>query len=141
MYYIDNYRDLCKQEEIHIETVQIFETEEYALTKLLFSNCPEPLKGMDYSSEGHGSKDFTSYDRTCARIQEVKRKIKIEKQLYMEISEAKEKIRTQIESLEGIYHRVAFYRDIKCMKLKDIAKALNKTEGYIENISCKINAM
>lgn len=141
VYYIDNYKDLCKQVEIHIETVEILETEKYALEKLLVNNAPKDIKGLDYSSEGHGSKNFTSFDRTYTRLQEVKRKIKIEKELYMEMADAKENVKVQIASLDGIFHKVAFLRDIEGMKLKDIAKKLCKTEGYIENISSKLNAM
>ena len=140
MDYIDNYRDLCKQMEIHAETIEILETEKYSLEKLLFKE-PQGLKAINYDNEVHGSNNFTSYDRTYIRLQEVKRKIKIEKDLYMEMNDSKEKIKDFIGTLEGIYHRVAFMRDIQGMKLKEIAKSLNKTEGYIENISSRINAM
>lgn len=139
MFYVDTYKDICKQLEIHSETISSLETEKYALEKLLFSNAPGMIKGMDYSGQPHGSKDFTSYDRTLIRLNKVKAKLEIEKELLMELNESKERIKTQVNGLEGIYHRVAFLRDIEGKKLEDIANILHRGKSYIENISSNLN--
>ena len=137
MDFINNYKDLCKQLEIHSETIDALETERYGLEKLLECNKPKDIKAIDYSGQPIGSKDFTSYDRTIARIAEISRKIKIEKELYGEMNDSKEKIKTQVEALQGINYRVAYMRDIKGMKLEDIANELNKSLDWIRHISVK----
>lgn len=138
---INNYKDLSKQICIHLETIQVLETELYGLQKLLKNTAPQGYKGIDYSGMPHGSADYTSFDRIISRLQKVKEKLKIEKELYQELLDSQDRIKDYLSKLDGIHYKVAYMRDVEYKDLKTIAAELGKSEGYIKNISSETYKM
>ncbi len=128
MFLDDNYKDICIQIQMYTEIIDTQEIELYSLNKII-------------EKEKRTVENIYSYNRTILRIRELKDNIKALKYVLIELSKSKHRIKRQVASFEGIYYQVALLRDIKGIKLQEIATILNKSLGYIQNISSKINQM
>lgn len=132
---IKNYKDLCLEIDIQKIRVREIENEIRQLKKLL--EGPKELTGIDYSKQPGGQIIHVPLDRVFDRLVRLEEKLKLEKKILKEKAEAKNKIESRLENLTGLDYKVVYLRDIKGMKLEDIAEELGYSKRHIERISAR----
>ena len=133
----NSYLDLCNEIEAWKARVKAYEAEREALWRLAKLDGPTDISGIDYSRP--------PVQTTCQigmlEAIEMIRKIDSHMLIHIEAITNMEKQRDEIESLmlktEIIDKKVIFLRDIKKMKLTEIADHLGYAYGHIKHVSAR----
>lgn len=132
---IKNYKDLCLEIDIQKIRVREIENEIRQLKKLL--EGPKELTGIDYSKQPGGQIIHVPLDRVFDRVVRLEEKLDVEKEILREKIRAKKEIDERLLKLKGLDYKVVYLRDIKGMKLEDIAEELGYSKRHIERISAR----
>lgn len=132
---IKNYKDLCLEIDIQKIRVREIENEIRQLKKLL--EGPKELTGIDYSKEPGGQIIHIPLDKVFDRVVRLEEKLDVEKEILREKIRAKKEIDERLLKLKGLDYKVVYLRDIKGMKLEDIAEELGYSKRHIERISAR----
>lgn len=132
---IESYKNLCIHIEIHELIIESLNREIEELKKTL--SGPKDISGIDYSKEPRAPMVPMSFDRIIERLKRLQFNIELEERVLKHKIETKKKIEAKIKMLDGLDQQVVRLRDLEGMQLQDIAYRLDKSLGYIQNISSR----
>lgn len=95
------------------------------------------LTGIDYSKDPGGTPIQIPLDRALDRIDRLLSKLEQEQEILEIQKEARREIHKKLDKLKGIDHSVVYHRDIRGMKLEDIAEKLGYSEAHIKRVSSR----
>lgn len=133
------YQDLVTEIEILETRLQDMIGERDFLRKSMYANGPKNIGVIDYSKD-RVQNGFVpmSLDRILERLNKIDDDIEWTTELINVKKDALRKIETLIESLEGLEQRVAYLRDVKGLKLYEIARQLGYSHDWIKRISSRV---
>jgi len=138
--FIPSYNDLCTEIEMLKLRIEDIETEREYLLKSMYDNAPiDNLGAVDHSKDyvQNGYVPMT-LDKIVDRLNTIDKSMS---DLYR-IKEAKEDTKQTIEKmfddLEGLEYKVAYMRDVRKMRLQDIADELGYSYDHIRRISSMV---
>ncbi|RKD26696.1 hypothetical protein BEP19_15940 [Ammoniphilus oxalaticus] len=139
--FIPSYNDLCTEIDMLELRIEDMERERDYLRKSMYDNAPiNNLGAIDYSREivqnGYVPMPLDKITDRMKRIDHTLddlRRLKSGKEKYRKAIEKK------LDSLEGLAYKVAYMRDLKKMRLREIAEELGYSLVHIKRISSKIN--
>ncbi|HLN89024.1 MAG TPA: hypothetical protein VK253_03060 [Candidatus Binatia bacterium] len=105
----------------------------------MYDNAPRFNPVLDYSKDmvQNGYVPM-SLDKILERLNKIDDSIAMVLEVLKAKKDALTKIEIMLEKLEGLEYRVAYMRDIKKMRLFDIAKELGYSHDWIKRISSRI---
>lgn len=118
--------------------IEGYEKEKELLIKLMYSNAPKGISGMNYSGMPKGSKNYMSLDRIVDGIEKLDSALYIETSLLENMENTKSKIDGKIQNLQGVKYKVAYLKEIEGKTYKEIAAELNMSEDRIKHIGAEI---
>lgn len=134
---IKSYQELCDEIEIWKSRVKAYEAEIRALYQLGNIYGPSGVTGIDYSKDRVQGGTHIGFDTFLMRLYEIEAKISVQEKAIKEMIEAKDNIERKLDTMTGIDHQVVYLRDIKCMKLQEIADELHFSIDYIKKVSAR----
>lgn len=134
-----SYKDLVTEIEILETRLREMEREREFLRKSMYDNAPRFNPVLDYSKDmvQNGYVPM-SLDKILERLNKIDDSIAMVLEVLKAKKDALTKIEIMLEKLEGLEYRVAYMRDIKKMRLFDIAKELGYSHDWIKRISSRI---
>lgn len=133
------YSNLLVEIEMLETRIQDMEREKEFLRKSMYANSPQFKGVVDYSKDHvTGGPMPLSLDKILERLNKIDDSIDVLDQILNEKKRSKERIESMLGDLKGIKNQVAYMRDIKGMRLQEIADELGKSHEHIRRISSQI---
>jgi hypothetical protein len=134
---IKSYQELCREIEIWESRDRAYQAEIQALNQLANIYGPSGVSGIDYSKDRVQSSSHIGFETYLLRLFEIEAHIKVHEKALKEMKLAREQIEKTIENMSGIDRKVVYLRDIKGMKLEEIADELHFSIVYIKKVSAR----
>ena len=135
-YFIQNYKDLLTQIEIHENIIENAEkNKEYYIKQL---HEPKDIKAICYDGMPHGNYSEISLDRIVEYINKYDSMVEIETNILQQLEKAKDEIDKKINSLTGLYFKVAYMKEIEGKTLQEIADKLGYSIDRIKQVSAEL---
>jgi hypothetical protein len=132
------YSNLLAEIEMLEIRISDMEIEREYLRKSMYANAPQFKGVVDYAKEYvTGGLMPLPLDKIIERLNKIDDSLNVLYQLLTEKKTSKERINIMLASLEGIDNKVVYMRDIKGMRLKEIAVELGYSLDRIKQISCR----
>lgn len=115
------------------------EREREFLRKSMYANSPQFKGVVDYSKEHvTGGLMPLPLDKIIERLNKIDDSLSVLDQILNEKKRSKERLEIALGSLNGVEYKVAYMRDIKRMRLQEIADELGYSHEHIRRISSRI---
>jgi DNA-directed RNA polymerase specialized sigma24 family protein len=138
LYYIENYKDLLAQIDIHENILDNARTEQKYYQKQLTATWPHDISAMNMDGMPHGNFSPLSLDKIVENLQRCQSMIDIEEDILQRLRQTKQDIDSKINSLQGLYFKVANMRYIRGMTLQEIASELDYSLDRIKQVSAEL---
>lgn len=138
--FIPSYIDLSTEIDILETRIRDMEREREFLRKSMYDNAPiANLGAMDYSRDKvqNGYVPMT-LDRIIERLNSIDESLTKMYDLRNGKKDTKKAIEKMLGDLEGLEYKVAYMRDVKKMRLYEIASELGYSHDHIKRISSRI---
>ena len=99
---------------------------------------PKELTGVDYSEEKEQGQHYDTY-YVMDRIIKINAELDYINKILAEKHKIKKEIEDKLSELEGINYKVMYYKQVKGLKLKEVAEKLGYSEQYIREVNAKNN--
>ena len=134
---IDNYNNLCEQIEIWKTGLKALQEQQDALYKLGKLDGPNHIQGIDYTKPVVQTTKQMGFLDVLNKIYDIGEQMDKYKNMIDNLEKAKEDIEQRLRALEGIDREVVYLRDIKGLRLEDIAEYLGYSESHIKRVSAR----
>lgn len=141
--FIPSYNDLCAEIEMLDLRIEDMEKERDYLRKSMYDNAPSASIGaMDYSKDRvQNGYVPMPLDKIIDRLNRIDRSLEELHRLKSGKAETRNMIEKMLGDLEGLEYKVAYMRDVRKMKLYEIAEELGYSHDHIRRISRRVNAL
>lgn len=134
-----SFNDLCTEIEVLEERINDMERERKFLRKSMYANAPKFKGVVDYSSDKvTGGQVPLSLDKIVERLNKIDDQLAYHYEALREKKSSRDKIEKLIEEFEGLEYKVAYMRDVKGMKLYEIADELGYSHDHIRRVSSRV---
>ncbi|MDF2591384.1 MAG: hypothetical protein K0S75_850 [Clostridia bacterium] len=130
-----SFKNLVLQREMHERYLEIAEENYNYYKKLLHKDAPHEISSISYDGLPSGNGNAMSLDRIYMYLQKYESMIEHETWTIENLKKLEKEILAKVMQLDGIDQKVVYLRDIKGMKLQEIADELKYTLDYIKEIS------
>lgn len=139
MYFTESYNDLLAEIDMLEIRIKDMERERDFLRKSMYANAPKFKGVVDYSKEQTtGGLLPMSLDKIVDRLMKIDYSLEMHYEITKVKKDAKKKIDESLNELEGLEYKVAYLRDVKKMRLHEIASELGYSEDHIRRVSSKV---
>ena len=132
---LKSYKNLILEIEYLAEELKHIEKEIELYKKYL--EGPKEYKGITYSDMPKGNNSQMPLDKVISRIIKLQQQKQDKEQLIGIRKNLKEKVEDKLLQLEGLDNQVVYMRDVKGMKLQDIADELGYSYEWIKEVSAR----
>jgi predicted transcriptional regulator len=132
-----SFKDLVLQREMHERYLEIAEENYKFYKKLLHKDAPHEINSINYDGLPSGNGNAITLDRIYFCLQKYESMIEHETWTIENLKQLERDILEKVMQLDGLDYKVVYMRDIKGMRLQDIADELGYDIGYIKNLSSK----
>jgi hypothetical protein len=137
--FTQSYFDLCDEILVLEIRIQDLEREKKFLRKGMYSNAPKGAATVDYSAERvTGGQVPLTLDKILERLNKIDDQIILNKEVLNAKHDARKKIEDIISKFDGLDYQVAYMRDVKRMRLQEIADELGYSYDWIRKVSSRI---
>lgn len=138
--FIPSYNDLCTEIEMLELRIEDMERERDYLRKSMFANAPtNNLGAIDYSKDNvQNGYVPMPLDKIIDRLNLIDQSISDLYRLRNAKEDTKQTIEKMLGDLEGLEYKVAYMRDVRKMKLQEIAEELKYSYDHIKRISSRV---
>lgn len=139
MHFTESYIDLCNEIEMLEIRIKDIEREREFLRLSMYDNKPGFRATASYGTE-QVQNGYTpmSLDRILERLNKVDDSLNTLYQVLNAKKDAKRKMESVLSNFDGLEYKVAYMRDIKRMKLHEIADELGYSHDWIRKISSRV---
>lgn len=135
----DSYNDLIIEIESLVIRISDMERERDFLRKSMYANAPKFKGVVDYSQEHvSGGPMPLPLDKIIERLNKIDDSLYVLNQLLYEKRASKQRLEQVLGGFEGLDYKVSYMRDIKGMRLQEIADELGYSHEHIRRISSRI---
>lgn len=138
IYFIEHYKDLLTQIEIHENIIEINMQSIKYYQKQMFANTPHDISAISLDGMPSGNNSPISLDRAISAIRKCEHIVEIETDILEKLRQTKKDLDEKIHALQGIYFQVAVKKHIEGKTLQIIADELGYSLDYIQHISASI---
>lgn len=136
------FEDLQIEIEIHETRINEMEREREFLRKSMYANAPKFNPTASYEGDRvQGGLVPLPLDKIIERLNKIDDSLSVLYEILNEKKKVREKIERMIEQMEGLEYKVAYMRDMKGMKLQQIADELGYSHDHIRRVSSRIKKM
>ncbi|GED13996.1 hypothetical protein [Aneurinibacillus migulanus] len=139
MHFTESYIDLCNEIEMLEIRIKDIEREREFLRLSMYDNKPGFRATASYGTEqvqnGYAP---MSLDRILERLNKVDDSLNTLYEVLNAKKDAKRKMESVLGNFDGLEYKVAYMRDIKRMKLHEIADELGYSHDWIRKISSRV---
>jgi DNA-directed RNA polymerase specialized sigma24 family protein len=139
MRFTDSYIDLCGEIEMLEIRIKDMEQEREFLRKRMYDNAPTFRATASYGTErvqnGYAP---MSLDRILERLNKIDDSLNTMHEVLRAKKDARSKMERVLGNFDGLEYKVAYMRDIKRMKLHEIADELGYSHDWIRKISSRV---